>query len=112
MLSIGNKIIELRKSKKWSQEDLAKQIKSSRIMIGKYERNDNAPSLEVIIKLAKALDVSVDYLLGESIHTSYDKGTIKRLEEMEKLPGEEKQRIFHFIDLIIRDFKAKQAYTL
>ena len=111
MLNIGDKIIQLRKTKNWSQEDLANQIGSSRIMIGKYERNDNAPSIDVIVKLVKALDVSVDYLLGESLNASFDKETLRRLEEMEKLPGEEKQRIFHFIDLIVRDFKAKQAYA-
>lgn len=111
MLNIGDKIIQLRKAKSWSQEDLAKQISSSRIMVGKYERNDNAPSIDVIVKLAKAFNVSVDYLLGESLNASFDKEALCRLEEMEKLPGEEKQRIFHFIDLIVRDFKAKQAYA-
>ena len=111
MLNIGEKIIQLRKAKNWSQEDLANQIGSSRIMIGKYERNDNAPSIDVIVKLSKAFDVSADYLLGEGENASFDKETLRRLEEMEKLPGDEKQRIYHFIDLIVRDFKAKQAYA-
>jgi transcriptional regulator with XRE-family HTH domain len=111
MLHIGNKIIELRKKKNWSQEDLAKVIVSSRIMIGKYERNINTPSIEVILKMAKAFNVSVDFLLGEGLNASYDKEMIKRLDEVENLPPEEKQRIFHYIDLIIRDNKAKQAYT-
>ena len=30
--------------------------------------------------------------------------------DMEKLPSEERQRIFHYMDLIIRDYKTKQAY--
>ena len=62
MLNIGERIIQLRKAKKWSQDELAKKINSSRIMIGKYERNDNAPSIEVLSKLAKAFKVSLDYL--------------------------------------------------
>ena len=65
MLDFEKKIITLRKAKKWSQDDLAKEINSSRIMIGKYERNENSPSVEVLIKLAKVFDVSIDYLIGE-----------------------------------------------
>lgn len=110
MVSIGERIIQLRKQKKWSQDELAQQINSSRIMIGKYERGDNLPSIEVIIKLAKAFEVSVDYLLGEGQNANYDKEMIKRLDQVENLPDPEKQRIFEYMDLIIRDYKTKAAY--
>ena len=56
MVSIGERITQLRKAKNLSQDELAKQIDSSRVMIGKYERGDNSPSLEVIVKLAKAFE--------------------------------------------------------
>jgi transcriptional regulator with XRE-family HTH domain len=96
---------------KWSQDDLAKETDSSRIMIGKYERGDNSLSIEVIVKLARAFKVSIDYLLGEGLNANYDKETIKRLDDLESLPEEEKQRIFHYMDLVIRDYKAKKAYS-
>jgi transcriptional regulator with XRE-family HTH domain len=111
MLHIGYKIIELRKNKNWSQEDLAKEIASSRIMIGKYERDENAPSMEVIVKLAKAFNVSIDYMLGEGLNASYDKEMIHRLEEMESLPRDEKIKIFDYMDMVVRDNKARQAYA-
>lgn len=111
MVSIGERITQLRKAKTWSQDELAKQIDSSRVMIGKYERGDNLPSIEVIVKLAKAFEVSVDYLLGEGMNAAYDKEMIKRLDEVENLPVEEKKRIYHYMDLIIRDYKAKSAYS-
>ena len=98
-------ITQLRKAKNWSQDELAKEIDTSRVMIGKYERGDNSPSIEVIVKRAKAFDVSVDYLLGEGLNATYDKETVKRLDELESLPDDEKQRIFHYMDLIIRDYK-------
>jgi len=110
MLNIGERIIQLRKAKNWSQDELAKHINASRIMIGKYERGDNAPSVEVLVKLAKAFEVSLDYLVGEAINAAFDREMIDRLENMESLPKEEKDRIFHFIDLIIRDYRARQAY--
>ena len=52
MLNIGSKIVELRKAKNWSQEDLAKQIQSSRVMVGNYERNTNTPSVDILLKIA------------------------------------------------------------
>ena len=111
MVSIGERIIQLRKAKNWSQDELAKEVQSSRVMIGKYERGDNLPSIEVIVKLAKAFDVSVDFLLGEGLNATYDKEMVKRLDELESLPADEKQRIFHYMDLIIRDYKTKKTYT-
>lgn len=110
MNSISENITKLRKARNWSQDELAKRIGSSRVMIGKYERGDNMPSVEVMVRLTEALEVSLDYLVGQSDNITYDKEMISRLENVEKLPQEEKSRIFHFIDLIIRDFKAKQAY--
>ncbi|GAA5040145.1 transcriptional regulator [Marivirga lumbricoides] len=111
MVSIGERITQLRKQKGWSQDELAKRIESSRVMIGKYERSDNSPSIEVIVKLAKAFDVSVDFLLGEGQNANFDKEMVKRLDQVESLPDQEKKRIFDYMDLIIRDYKTKTAYS-
>jgi N-acetylneuraminic acid mutarotase len=63
------------------------------------------------VKLAKALDVSVDYLLREGLNASYDKEMVKRLDELETLPEDEKKHIFHYMDLVIRDYKTKKTYN-
>lgn len=111
MVNIGERIIQLRKAKSWSQDELAKKIEASRVMIGKYERNDNLPSIEVIVKLAKVFTVSVDFLLGEGLNAAYDKEMVKRLDELETLPDPEKEQIFHYIDLVVRDYKTKKTYA-
>ena len=111
MLNFGSKIVELRKAKNWSQEELAKHIQSSRIMIGKYERNDNSPSIEVLLKIANAFDVSVDYLIGEGSLSSYDKEVLKRIEDIENLDDDTKSKLFFLIDNVIQNFKTKQAFA-
>lgn len=111
MLNIGERISQLRKAKSWSQSELAKAIEASRDIIGKYERNDNSPSIEMALKLAKVFDVSVDYLLGEGKHASYDKETIKRLQDIENLDTDTKKMLFQVIDTFLRDSKARVAYA-
>ncbi len=111
MLNIGSKITELRKAKKMSQADLAAAVAASRDIIGKYERNDNLPSIEMALKLANVFDVSVDYLLGEGQHASYDKETIKRLQEIQNMKPDFRAHLFSVIDSVIRDYKTQQAYS-
>ena len=73
MLNIGERITQLRKQQSLSQDELAKKAGVSRTIIGNYERNANTPSIEVLLKLAKVFNVSVDFLIGEGELSSYDK---------------------------------------
>lgn len=110
-MNISHIIATLRKQHNWSQTDLAGESGVSREMIGKYERREATPSIEAAKKIADAFGVSLDYLVGEGQHAAYDKEMVKRLDQIEELPAEEKQRIYHFMDLIIRDHTAKKAYS-
>ena len=97
----------MRKAKKWSQEDLAKEVNSSRVMIGNYERNTNTPSIDILLKIANAFEVSVDYLVGEGELSTYDKEVLKRINDIEHLPEEDKEHLFYVIDNLIKAVKLK-----
>ncbi len=60
-----------------ARSGLAKKVNSSRVMIGNYERNSNTPSIDIILKIAKVFDVSLDYLAGEGKLPTYDKDVLK-----------------------------------
>jgi transcriptional regulator with XRE-family HTH domain len=62
----AERLKELRKSKKITQEKLADIIGVERSSIGKYESPSKPviPSTDIQIKLADYFDVTVDYLLG------------------------------------------------
>lgn len=111
MLNIGNKITELRKAKGWSQAELAEAVEASRDIIGKYERNDNSPSIEMAIKLAQVFDVSLDFLMGIGKHASFDKSMLKRFEDIENLDSDTKNTLYTIIDTFLRDAKARKAYS-
>lgn len=110
-LNIGTKISTLRKEKNWSQGDLAQRIAASREIIGKYERNENLPSIEMVAKMAKAFGVTVDFLIGEGENASYDKETVDRINSIQKMDEGTKNVLFNVIDTYIQNFKTKQAFV-
>lgn len=107
MLDIGSKIINLRKKLNISQSELAKRVGVSRTIIGNYERNENTPSVDILLKIANEFDVSVDFLIGEGQLSSYDKDVLKRIDDIEGLPEEDKNHLFYLIDNLVKASKLK-----
>lgn len=106
MLKIRDKITQLRKSKNWSQTDLAKAIEASREAIGKYERNEVVPSVEVAKKIADIFDDTLDYLVNDKTKPSFDKQTM----DIDTLKDADKGHLFALIDAYLRDAKTRLAY--
>lgn len=111
MLNIGERITQLRKQQNLSQDELTKKAGVSRTIIGNYERNTNTPSIEVLIKLAKVSNVSVDFLIGEGELAALDKDLLKRIEDIEKLDEDTKKHLFFLIDNVIQNYKTKKAFN-
>ncbi|WP_270627871.1 helix-turn-helix domain-containing protein [Limosilactobacillus mucosae] len=61
---IGERIKELRKSKKMSQSELGKFIGVSQTTVTAWENGRAEPSSSYVAKLATFFNVSTDYLLG------------------------------------------------
>ncbi len=110
MMTLGQHIIALRKKNNFSQSELGKKAGTSGDLIGRYERDEVKPSIEVIIRIADALNVSIDYLVGKT-NLELDQDTLKRIQEVTSLPKEAKKQIFMVMDALIRDFKTGQAYA-
>jgi transcriptional regulator with XRE-family HTH domain len=110
-VNIGLKITALRKQKAWSQTDLAKKIDVSRAIIGRYERNEAAPSIDVAKRMADAFEVSLDYLVGEGQNAAFDKKILNRMQEIQNMSPNFRMQFFRIIDSVIRDYKTQQAYS-
>jgi transcriptional regulator with XRE-family HTH domain len=110
-MNIGHKIAELRKQKNVSQVDFAKMVGVSREMIGRYERDEVIPSIEVAKKIADALDVSLDYLVGGASNAAVDKQTLKLMHDIEDLEPAIKDKLLYLANAVIRDAKTKKAYA-
>lgn len=100
-----------RKEKGLSREDLASKIGTSGPIIGRYERGDMMPSVEIATNIADALDVSLDFLVGKSSLTVKDASMLERLEDIAALPKQKRIELFNVLDAYIRDFKTSKAYA-
>ena len=61
-MSIGERIIELRKAKNMSQSDLAQAMDVSRQAVSKWENDQSSPDTIRLIRLADVLNTEVEYL--------------------------------------------------
>jgi len=112
-MAIGDKILSLRKERGWSQQQLAKKIGTSGPIVGRYERGEMTPSVEVAKKLADTFGTTLDYLVDDAgrVTDIKDKAMLERLKEIEGLDQEEKKTVVHVIDSLLRDAKARKTYA-
>ncbi|WP_299178543.1 hypothetical protein [uncultured Chryseobacterium sp.] len=52
----------------------------------------------------------MDYLTGNA-DVLLDMQTMDRILEVQALPDDIKDKLFYFIDMTVRDYKAKKAYS-
>lgn len=112
MDSFGSRLRESRKQKGLSQNELAGILSTNHSVIGKYERDDVKPSIDVVKRLAEVLGTTAAYLIGEAEADELfkDPAMLKRLKEINALPPKEKECILYNLDAVLRDFKTRQAY--
>lgn len=110
-MTFGERILSLRKKLKWSQSDLAKKIGTSAPIIGRYERNEIKPSIEVAKKLADELNVTIDYLIGGSDQMILDKSLLNKMKDIERLSEEDKKQVYYMIDMALSYHKTKQTFA-
>ncbi len=99
-MDFGSTVAELRKLKRISQKDLASQLGIHKNVLGRYERNEVFPSIDIARKIADILDVSLDYLTGKH-DIQIDKNTSTRILEVSKFEVEDRNHIFSVIDAFI-----------
>lgn len=68
---LAKRLRQARKNKKLTQEQLAHLVKTTKGTISNYENEYSTPSNEMLKDLAKALDVTTDYLLGNDDGNEY-----------------------------------------
>ena len=63
----GRQLRVLRDARSWTQAELAKVVGIDRSMIGNYELGLHYPPIPTLVKLARALDTTVDRLIDTDV---------------------------------------------
>ncbi len=68
--SLGARIRRERVLHSWTQEQLAEKVNISVSFLGHIERGTRKASLETLVSISNVLDISLDYLLCDSLALS------------------------------------------
>ncbi|GHE75981.1 helix-turn-helix domain-containing protein [Roseivirga thermotolerans] len=108
-MTFGQKLAFCRKEQRLSQTEIGKRSGVNGDIVGKYERDEMKPSIDTAKKLADALGVSLDYLIG-STNMVIDKKMLYRLEVLGSISKEERERILLVMDSLLRDAQMTDAH--
>lgn len=79
---VANRIVKLRKKAGMNQAQLAKKLNVTPSTVGMYEQGRRYPNIEMLIKLSKIFDVSLDFLItGSEYPHSKEYSPKKRIPE-------------------------------
>lgn len=88
--ALGGRIRESRIEHNFTQLQIAERLLFSQKHIGNIERGDARPSIDLLVGIANTLDVSMDYLLQDSLTSQHPDpsveitATIERYVELQK----------------------------
>lgn len=106
LANFGQHLAQLRKDAGYTQKELADEIQSTRRVIAYYETESAHPPANLLVDLAKALNVTTDELLGikpikqKTVKT--DNRLQRRIQQIEKLPSKDRRQLVQVIDTFLK----------
>lgn len=104
--TLGERLTRLRKQRGYTQVDFAEKVGITQVLVSVYETDRRQFSVEMAIRFALALDVSLDELLHPKTKKTSGKKpsrkVLRRLEEIEKLPPHKQNYLLRTIDGFIK----------
>ena len=105
--AVGKRISLIRKNRGMTQEQLAEKAELSNIYISHIENSRSIPSLETLMKLCSALDITPDEVL---LGTKQDMENYLQSDIPKKLilcTPKERRMVSRFIDLLLEEREEK-----
>ncbi|MBL0378137.1 MAG: helix-turn-helix transcriptional regulator [Desulfofustis sp. PB-SRB1] len=104
--TLGGRLARLRKEQGLTQIELGAKTDLSQVLISDYERGRLQPSPDTLIKMANALGVATDELLGlkgkPASGSKPSLKTLRRLKKIEELPPSQQKALFKTIDNFLK----------
>jgi len=98
---LSTRLTEARKAKALSQQELANLAKVHYTNIGRYERGEANPSTDILNRIAKALELSPDFLMNGTLQNKSadaieDEDLLLQFRKIEKLPSDKRKSLRSF----------------
>jgi len=110
-MSFGTRLKDLRNEHSLTQEEFAEKIFTDKRQISLYENDKILPSTETLINIAKTFNISVDYLLFDTVQKHKlisDSDFFQKLEELDKLTEKDRKILSDLINSLIDKNKIKE----
>ena len=111
IIDTGERIRELRKARGLNQDQLAELASLNRVTVAKYEAGRVEPGAQALSRIADALEVSTDALLGRTNEIPDVKSTIKTDEAwilakgVDRLPEEERKKTLAVVQAMFAQYQ-------
>lgn len=101
---LNENIKALRKSKGFTQDELANRLNVVRQTVSKWEKGISVPDAEMLQKIAEIFDTDVSLLLGNSIEMTESKDTVaeqlSRINEQLVIKNRRSRRIWNVAGIV------------
>ena len=110
---LKDRLKELRMEKGKTQKEMAKDLGTTDVSIGRYEAGTREPKTDILNALADYFDVTTDYLLGRTDEKQIKKERFQgvntiaahRIGDIEQLPDEALDQLSDYIELLKLKYK-------
>lgn len=103
LASIGKRIKELRRQKKWKQQTLADKVGVTATYIGQIERGEKLPRVELFVDIVNALEATSDEILDGVLDNGYQVWMSKYVEKAGRVSPEKRDMAFRILDIVLED---------
>lgn len=115
MVSLSSALKKVREAKGLSQKELANLIGMAQAQYSRIESGKTDPSFSVVVKIAKALGLTISELFQAdeifSDTNSYDKTLMEKLRLLDSLDEVEKKSIYNLVDSLISKKKLRDSLS-
>ena len=101
--TVGMKVQRARKMRNYSQWKLGDKADVSQQHISRIENDEVCPTVDTLLKLAKALDVSITTLTEEEMLVVEEKCILEMVKKLELLSMDSKMKVSGYIDCLYQD---------
>ena len=113
--ALGRRLAHFRKSRGYSQRELARRVGAVQVVISDYEHGKLRLSAEMALRFATALDIPVQELLHvskpvavEPVHRP-SRRLLRRMEQIERLPRRKQRALLTTIDAFLSSTTGRAA---